>query len=48
MQLMDYSLDRFYKFIYEELNECIPEAFIGKVRKKHVDGERYLFINVCI
>ena len=29
MELMDCSLDKFYKFIYEELNEYIPEAVIG-------------------
>lgn len=31
MELMDTSLDKFYKFIYEKLQERIPETIIGKI-----------------
>lgn len=31
MQLMDTSLDKFYKFIYEKLKQRIPENIIGKI-----------------
>lgn len=31
MELMDTSLDKFYKFIYERLKENIPESILGKV-----------------
>lgn len=31
MELMDTSLDKFYKFIYEKLKERIPEAILGKI-----------------
>eukprot|EP00091_Calanus_sinicus_P011795 TRINITY_DN2660_c0_g1_i1.p2 TRINITY_DN2660_c0_g1~~TRINITY_DN2660_c0_g1_i1.p2 ORF type:complete len:101 (+),score=19.17 TRINITY_DN2660_c0_g1_i1:122-424(+) len=31
MELMDSSLDKFYHFIFDELQESIPEAVIGKI-----------------
>lgn len=31
MELMDTSLDKFYKYIYESLEEQIPERIIGKI-----------------
>lgn len=31
MELMDTSLDKFYKFIYERLKERIPETILGKI-----------------
>ncbi|RZF33832.1 hypothetical protein LSTR_LSTR008955 [Laodelphax striatellus] len=31
MELMDTSLDKFYKFIYEKLNQRIPETTLGKI-----------------
>lgn len=31
MELMDTSLDKFYKFIYEKLQERIPESILGKI-----------------
>ena len=31
MELMDTSLDLFYKYIYEELKETIPEKVLGKI-----------------
>lgn len=42
MQLMDCSLDKFYKFVYEELSETLPEAFIGKVTLATVKALTYL------
>ena len=42
MQLMECSLDKFYKFIYEELSESIPETFIGKVTLATVKALNYL------
>uniref|UniRef100_A0A2C9L3K9 mitogen-activated protein kinase kinase n=1 Tax=Biomphalaria glabrata TaxID=6526 RepID=A0A2C9L3K9_BIOGL len=31
MELMDISLDKFYKFVYSELHEFIPEDILGKI-----------------
>ena len=31
MELMDTSLDKFYKFVYEKLKEAIPENILGKI-----------------
>jgi hypothetical protein len=31
MELMDASLDKFYKFIFERLDSQIPEEVIGKI-----------------
>lgn len=31
MELMDTSLDKFYKFIYERLHERLPENMLGKI-----------------
>jgi len=42
MQLMDNSLDKFYKFIYDELSESIPEPFIGKITLATVKALNYL------
>eukprot|EP00088_Acartia_fossae_P012954 TRINITY_DN16708_c0_g2_i1.p1 TRINITY_DN16708_c0_g2~~TRINITY_DN16708_c0_g2_i1.p1 ORF type:complete len:464 (+),score=138.34 TRINITY_DN16708_c0_g2_i1:204-1595(+) len=42
MQLMDSSLDKFYKFVYEELSETLPESFIGKVTLATVKALAYL------
>jgi len=42
MQLMDNSLDKFYKFVYEQLSESIPEPFIGQVTLATVRALNYL------
>lgn len=31
MELMDTSLDKFYKYIYEKLDQRIPESILGKI-----------------
>ena len=31
MELMDISLDKFYKFIYSTLGSSIPEDILGKI-----------------
>lgn len=31
MELMDVSLDKFYKFVYNEQHATIPEEIIGKI-----------------
>lgn len=31
MELMDSSLDKFYKYIYEKLDQRIPENILGKI-----------------
>ena len=31
MELMDASLDKFYKFVFDKLKERIPENILGKV-----------------
>jgi mitogen-activated protein kinase kinase 4 len=31
MELMDASLDKFYKFIFERLNQTLPEEILGKI-----------------
>ncbi|XP_012257203.1 dual specificity mitogen-activated protein kinase kinase 4 isoform X9 [Athalia rosae] len=42
MELMDTSLDKFYKFIYERLNERIPESILGKITVATVKALNYL------
>ena len=42
MELMDTSTDRFYKFIYDEMKESIPEAIIGKITVATVNALNYL------
>lgn len=42
MELMDTSLDKFYKFIYEKLNDRIPEDIIGKIALATVKALNYL------
>ncbi|XP_044734710.1 dual specificity mitogen-activated protein kinase kinase 4 isoform X2 [Chrysoperla carnea] len=42
MELMDTSLDKFYKFIYEKLTERIPENILGKITVATVTALNYL------
>lgn len=42
MELMDTSLDKFYKYIYERLRERIPEKIIGKITVATVKALNYL------
>lgn len=42
MELMDTSLDKFYKFIYERLHKTIPEAVLGKIAFATVQALNYL------
>ena len=42
MELMDCSLDKFYHFIFDDLNEAIPEPIIGKITVATVNALTYL------
>ena len=42
MELMDTSLDKFYKFSYDHLKESIPENIIGKITVATVTALNYL------
>uniref|UniRef100_A0A1B6CQT0 mitogen-activated protein kinase kinase n=1 Tax=Clastoptera arizonana TaxID=38151 RepID=A0A1B6CQT0_9HEMI len=42
MELMDTSLDKFYKFIYEKLQRRIPESILGKITVATVKALNYL------
>ncbi|KAF4522067.1 hypothetical protein B566_EDAN004050 [Ephemera danica] len=42
MELMDASLDKFYKFIYERLNQRVPENILGKITVATVKALNYL------
>lgn len=42
MELMDTSLDKFYKFIHEKLNRRIPEPILGKITVATVKALNYL------
>lgn len=42
MELMDTSLDKFYKFIYEKLKKRIPEPILGKIALATVNALNYL------
>lgn len=42
MELMDTSLDKFYKFIYERLELRIPEPVLGKIALATVKALNYL------
>jgi len=42
MELMDISLDKFYKFVYSEQQSSIPEEIIGKITVATVKALNYL------
>ncbi|XP_027845546.2 dual specificity mitogen-activated protein kinase kinase 4-like isoform X2 [Aphis gossypii] len=42
MELMDSSLDKFYKYIYEKLDQRIPENILGKITVATVKALNYL------
>lgn len=42
MELMATSTDKFYKFIYDNLKESIPEKVIGKITVATVKALNYL------
>ncbi|XP_075230803.1 dual specificity mitogen-activated protein kinase kinase 4-like isoform X2 [Lycorma delicatula] len=42
MELMDTSLDKFYKYIYEKLQQRIPESILGKITVATVRALNYL------
>lgn len=42
MELMDTSLDKFYKFIYEKMHNRIPEPILGKIAYATVKALNYL------
>lgn len=42
MELMDTSLDKFYKFIYEKLKQRIPELILAKITVATVKALNYL------
>jgi len=42
MELMDTSLDKFYKFIYERLSERLPENILGKITVATLIALNYL------
>ncbi|CAH0394568.1 unnamed protein product [Bemisia tabaci] len=42
MELMDISLDKFYKFIYEKMMQRIPENILGKITVATVKALNYL------
>ncbi|XP_013781038.1 dual specificity mitogen-activated protein kinase kinase 4-like isoform X1 [Limulus polyphemus] len=42
MELMDSSVDKFYKFVYEKMNETIPECILGKITVVTVKALNYL------
>lgn len=42
MEIMDTSLDKFYKFIYEKLKQRIPEVILAKITVATVKALNYL------
>ncbi|XP_071552821.1 dual specificity mitogen-activated protein kinase kinase 4 isoform X2 [Panulirus ornatus] len=42
MELMDTSLDKFYKFIYEQMHERLPENMLGKITVATLTALNYL------
>ena len=42
MELMDTSLEKFYKFVYDVKHEEIPEAILGKIVVATVNALNYL------
>lgn len=42
MELMDTSLDKFYKFIHETMHQHIPEPILGKIALATVNALNYL------
>ncbi|CAG0887429.1 unnamed protein product, partial [Darwinula stevensoni] len=48
MELMDTSLDKFYKFVYEQLRQRIPECILGKITVATLKALNYLKENLKI
>lgn len=42
MELMDTSLDKFYKYIFERKQRCIPESILAKITVATVNALNYL------
>jgi len=42
MELMDASLDKFYKYVYRKMNQTMPENIIGKIALATVQALSYL------
>ncbi|BES98266.1 Dual specificity mitogen-activated protein kinase kinase [Nesidiocoris tenuis] len=42
MELMDTSLDKFYKYVYDVMNDRIPETILGKISVATVKALNYL------
>jgi mitogen-activated protein kinase kinase 4 len=42
MELMDTSLEKFYKFVYDVKKEEIPEAILAQIAVATVNGLNYL------
>lgn len=45
MELMDTSLDRFYKYVYHKLNQSIPESVLAYMTLAVRERERFEFFN---
>lgn len=48
MELMDISLDKFYRFVYHRLQQQIPESILGKIAFTTVQALNYLKENLEI
>jgi len=48
MELMDASLDQFYKFVYKTLKQRLPEAVIGRIALAVVQALNYLHASLRI
>lgn len=42
MELMDTSLDKFYKFVFEKMKSRIPETILAKITLATVKALNYL------
>ncbi|CAF3694893.1 unnamed protein product [Rotaria socialis] len=42
MELMDTSLDRFYKFVYHKLHQCIPESVLAYITLATLEALDYI------
>ena len=47
MERMDTSLDKFYRFVYQTINQQIPEDVLGKMVVSIVQALSYLKREVC-
>lgn len=48
MEMMDTSLDKFYRFVYHHISSCIPEPVLAKIAIATISALNYLKTNLSV